>query len=342
MSPLRTQAVASYLQAQGLSDGAEVHATPLAGGQSNPTYLLDDGKRRFVLRQKPPGQLLASAHAIDREFRVMHALRDSEVPVPHMRAFCEDASLVGTPFYLMEFLEGRVFFDQALPTLQAWERSAVYEDLGRVMAALHAVDYRAVGLESFGKAGNYFARQIDRWTRQLTASTVPVPGALRNLMQWLPEHVPPGDDETTLIHGDFRLDNVILHPTEPRIIGVLDWELSTLGHPLADFSYHAMSWRIAPRVWRGIAGLDLQALGIPGEQAYVRRYADRTGRDPLANWNFYLAFSLFRIAAILQGIAQRAASGTAASADAAETGRKAEPLAELGWECAKQHASRAP
>jgi aminoglycoside phosphotransferase (APT) family kinase protein len=342
VNPLRTHAIAGYLRAQGLSDRADVRATPLAGGQSNPTYLLDDSTRRFVLRQKPPGQLLASAHAIDREFRVMHALRDSEVPVPRMLAYCEDASLVGTPFYLMEFLEGRVFVDQTLPTMQPSERSAVYADMGRVLAALHAVDYCAVGLESFGKAGNYFARQIDRWTRQLTASTVPVPGALRNLMHWLPENVPQGDDETSLIHGDYRLDNVILHPTEPRIIGVLDWELSTLGHPLADFSYHAMSWRIAPRVWRGIAGLDLQQLGIPSEQAYVRMYADRTGRDPLAHWYFYLAFSLFRIAAILHGIARRAASGNAASADAAETGRKAEPLAELGWECAKQHASRAP
>jgi aminoglycoside phosphotransferase (APT) family kinase protein len=199
-----------------------------------------------------------------------------------------------------------------------------------------SVDFRAVGLETFGKTGNYFARQITRWTRQVAESTLPVPPAMSRLMQWLPQHIPADDDETTLIHGDYRLDNVVLHPTEPRIIGVLDWELSTLGHPLADFSYHVMSWRIAPQMWRGIAGLDLPALGIPTEPEYVHMYSARTGRDP--NWNFYLAFNLFRMAAILHGIAQRAASGTAASKDAAETGSKAEPLAELGWQCALCYA----
>lgn len=338
MSALPTQAIAGYLRAQGLSDCSNVHLTPLSGGQSNPTFIVDDGARRFVLRKKPAGQLIASAHAIDREYRVMQALQGSSVPVPRMLGYCDDASLLGTPFYVMEFLEGRVLLDQSLPEMDQAERSAVYRDLNRVIAALHSVDFRAAGLETFGKAGNYFTRQIDRWTRQTAASTVPVPPAMRRLMEWLPRHVPAHDDETTLVHGDYRLDNVILHPTEPRIIGVLDWELSTLGHPLADFSYHAMSWRIAPQLWRGIAGLDLAALGIPSEQEYLHLYASRTGRDPETHWNFYLAFNLFRIAAILHGIAQRAASGTAASADAADTGRKAWPLSELGWQCAQRYA----
>ena len=338
MNTLPTQPIAEYLRAQGLSDSSNVSLTALSGGQSNPTFIVDDGARRFVLRKKPAGQLLASAHAIDREYRVMQALQDSAVPVPRMLGYCEDPALLGTPFYVMEFLEGRVLVDQSLPGMQPEERAAVYDDLNRVIASLHAVDFRAVGLETFGKAGNYFARQIERWTRQTAASTVPVPPAMRKLMDWLPEHVPADDDETTLIHGDYRLDNVILHPTEPRIIGVLDWELSTLGHPLADFSYHMMSWRIDPRVWRGIAGLDLPALGIPTEQEYLRMYSKRTGRDPEKHWNFYLAFNLFRMAAILHGIAQRASEGTAASADAVETGRKAGPLAELGWECARQYA----
>jgi acyl-CoA dehydrogenase len=338
VNALPTQPIAAFLRAQGLSNRTDVGVTHLAGGQSNPTYVLDDGERKIVLRKKPSGELLASAHAIDREFRVMQALRDTGVPVPRMLAYCDDPSIIGTAFYLMEFLEGRVIFDQSLPSMEPWQRSAVYDDLNRVIAALHTVDYRAVGLENFGKPGNYVARQVARWSRQIEESTVPVPTALRRLTQWLPAHLPDDDDATSLVHGDYRLDNVILHPTEPRIIGVLDWELSTLGHPLADFSYHAMSWRIAPAVWRGIAGLNLPALGIPSEEAYVRMYAERTGRDPQGHWGFYMAFGLFRIAAILQGIAQRAASGTAAAADAVEIGRKAEPLAELGWTCAMGHA----
>jgi aminoglycoside phosphotransferase (APT) family kinase protein len=333
VSALPIRPLADYLRAQGLSSAAKLRVTPLSGGQSNPTFIVDDGERRMVLRKKPAGELLASAHAIDREYRVMRALQGSAVPVPRMLGYCEDAALLGTPFYLMDFLEGRVLFDQSLPEMQPSERAAVYADLNRVIAALHSVDFRAVGLESFGKSGRYVARQVERWSRQIAASTVPVPPALRRLMEWLPQHL-PAKDEASLVHGDFRLDNVILHPTEPRIIGVLDWELSTLGDPLADFSYHAMSWRIPPRLWRGVAGLDLPALGIPTEQEYIRQYASRTGRDPAPHWNFYLAFNLFRMAAILQGIAQRAADGTAASADALDTGRKAEPLAELGWQCA--------
>ncbi|MEJ8814626.1 phosphotransferase [Variovorax ureilyticus] len=322
-----------------MSSADEVHLTRLSGGQSNPTFIVDDGPQRFVLRRKPPGTLVASAHAIDREYRVMQALQGTDVPVPRMLAYCEDASLLGTPFYLMEFLEGRVLVDQSLPGMALADRAAVYDDLNRVIAALHALDYRSVGMEGFGKPGNYFGRQIARWSRQILESTVPVPDALRRLMDWLSAHLPADDDETTLIHGDYRLDNVILHNTEPRIIGVLDWELSTLGHPLADFAYHGMSWRIDPKLWRGVGGLDLQALGIPSEQEYLTRYASRTGRDPFRHWEFYLAFNLFRMASILHGISQRAAAGNANSADAVETGRKAGPLAELGWACAMRYVT---
>jgi aminoglycoside phosphotransferase (APT) family kinase protein len=336
---LSSSTIASYMRAQGLSDRPDVRVTALSGGQSNPTFIVDDGERRFVLRKQPAGQLLASAHAIDREYRVMSALQGSGVPVPPVLAYCDDATLLGTPFYLMAFVDGRVLVDQSLPDMSAADRAAVYDDLNRVIAALHAVDLRATGLENFGKTGNYFARQVERWSRQIAAATVPVPPALSRLAEWLPLHLPPDDGDTTLIHGDYRLDNVILHPTEPRIVAVLDWELSTLGHPLADLSYHAMSWRIPPGVWRGIGGLDLQALGIPTEAEYLNSYTRRTGRNPGEHWNFYLAFNLFRIAAILQGIAQRASIGNAASANALETGRRAGPLADLGWVCAMEQAA---
>lgn len=328
--------LADYLCSKGLSDSGKLTIAPLTGGQSNPTWLLDDGARRFVLRKKPPGPLLASAHAIDREYRVMRALQDSAVPVPKMLTYCEDDAVVGTPFFLMEFLEGRVFVDQSLPGLSTPERSAIYLDMNRVIAALHGVDFAALGLESFGKPGNYFARQIGRWSRQCVESTLPVPAAMQRLMDWLPRHI-PDDDETTLVHGDYRMDNLVFHPTEPRVIGVLDWELSTLGHPLADFAYQCMGWRIPASLWRGIGGLRLAQLGIPSEEEYMNMYVQSSGRDPSEHWEYYLAYNLFRMSAILHGIAQRAATGSAASVDAVETGRKAEPLAELGWQCALRY-----
>lgn len=334
---MNADALAAYLRAQGLGTARELRIQPLAGGQSNPTFIVDDGSRRTVLRTKPGGALLASAHAIDREYRVMRALQGSAVPVPAMLAYCDDASVIGTPFYLMDYVPGRVFVDQSLPGMAPAERAAIYDELNRVIAALHAFDWRAAGLESFGRPGHYVARQIERWSRQTAATSVPVPPALRRLMDWLPRHAPTDDDEITLVHGDFRLDNVIVHPDAPRIVAVLDWELSTLGHPVADFAYHAMSWRIAPAIWRGIGGLDLDALGIPSEAAYLERYAKRTGRAPGRHWNYYLAFNLFRMSAILHGIAQRAADGNAAAVDARETGARAAPLAELGWACARQY-----
>jgi len=331
-----TPGLAGYLRAQGLAGSEPLHIAPLPGGQSNPTYVLHSGDARLVLRKKPPGLLLASAHAIDREYRVIQALQGSAVPVPRMLAFCEDASLLGTPFYLMEYLQGRVLQEQSLPGMEPAERGAIYREMNRVIAALHGLDYAALGLGDFGKTGNYVERQIARWTRQCQACTLELPQALRRLMDWLPLHLPPGD-ECTLVHGDFRLDNLVFHPHEARIIGVLDWELSTLGHPLADLSYQCMAWRIAPALWRGIAGLDWAALGIPSEQQYVAQYAAATGRQASVHWEFYMAYNLFRMAAILQGVAQRAADGSAAGHDAVENGRRAGPLAELGWQCALRY-----
>ena len=259
------------------------------------------------------------------------------MPVPRMLGYCEDPQVLGTEFFVMEFLEGRVFMDQSLPGLPPSERGAMYRDMNRVLAALHGVDYAAAGLADYGKPGNYFARQVGRWSRQCEAATIPLPAPMRRLMDWLPQHL-PDNGTTTLVHGDYRLDNLVFHPREPRVIGVLDWELSTLGNPLADISAQCMSWHIPPQLWRGIAGLDFTSLGIPTEAEYLRMYVESTGRDPSADWDFYMAYNLFRIAAILHGIAQRAQDGTAAARDAIETGRKAAPLAELGWQCALRYA----
>ena len=330
--------LAAWLKAQGLLDRATLTVKALTGGQSNPTFLLSSGAQRYVLRKKPPGPLLPSAHAVDREFRVMQALQHSDVPVPKLFAYNEELDVVGTPFYIMEYLDGRVIVDQSLPGLTKTERASVYQDMNRVIAALHNVDYAKVGLETFGKPGNYFGRQIARWSRQYKeANTEDIP-ELHALIDWLPANIPAGE-QTSIVHGDYRLDNLVLHPTEPRAIGLLDWELATLGHPLADFAYHCMSWHIPASLWRGIGGLDLAALGIPDEAYYLKQYSEATGLDGAEHWDFYLAYNLFRMAAILQGIARRAADGTAASSDALETGSKARPLAEIGWKYAQRYAS---
>ncbi len=307
----------------------------LAGGQSNPTYLLTAGGTQYALRRKPPGKLLPSAHAIEREYRVMSALHSSDVPVPRTYALCNDDTMIGTPFFIMEYVSGRIMWDQSLPAMTPAERTAHYGEMNRVIAALHRVDFAGVGLADYGKAGNYFARQIARWSKQYQASLTESIPAMDCLIEWLPQHIPPGD-ETTIVHGDFRLDNLIFHPTAPRILAVIDWELSTLGHPLADFSYHCMSWHIPTGVFRGIAGLDHAALGIPSEAEYIAAYCARSGRERIEHWDFYLAYNLFRIAAILQGIMGRVRDGTAASADARDAGRRARPLAELGWRIAQR------
>jgi len=325
-----------------------LRATRFEGGQSNPTYLLQAGSQRCVLRSKPgpAARLLPSAHAIEREFTVMRALADSDVPVPRMHLLCEDESVIGRAFYVMEHVAGRVLWNQALPDLPRAQRAALYDEMNRVIAALHRVDFAARGLAGYGKPGNYFERQIGRWTRQYRASSGPDGAApieaMERLIDWLPAHLPDGardDAQTTVVHGDYRLDNLVFHPDEPRILAVLDWELSTLGHPLADFSCHCMSWRIAPDVFRGLGGLDLAALGIPGERDCIARYCRRTGRSPEAieaDLGFYLAYKLFRMAGILQGIAKRVIDGTAASARAREAAAAARPLAELGWTIARQ------
>lgn len=309
---------------------------PFEGGQSNPTFLLETPDRRYVLRKKPGGPLLPSAHAVEREYRVISALQGSDVPVAPSLCLCEDAAIIGTPFYVMGFVAGRIFWDPTLPDLSLDERAALYDDVNRVVAALHRIDPAAVGLSDYGRPGNYLARQIARWSRQYAESPGERFDAMDRLVEWLPAHLP--DVETTAIcHGDLRVDNLIFDPTEPRVIAVLDWELSTLGDPLADFSYHMLTWYLGADEFRGMRGADLGALGIPEADAYLQRYCARTGRPTVlpAVWTYYLIFNLFRLSAILQGIAVRAKEGNAASSDARETGAKGRPIAELAWRWAE-------
>ena len=308
------------------------------GGQSNPTYLLTAGAAKYVMRSKPGAvaKLLPSAHAIEREFHVMRALASQGIPVPWTLLLVEDESVIGRAFYVMQHVEGRIFWEQSLPELGASDRAQIYDEMNRVLAQLHRVDIERAGLSDYGKSGNYFQRQIGRWSKQYRASETGTIEAMDRLIDWLPQNIPPGD-ETTVVHGDYRMDNLIFHPTEPRIIAILDWELSTLGHPLADFSYHCMSWHIPPGTFRGIAGLDYAALGIPSEAEYMRRYCERTGRAGIEHWDFFLAYNLFRIAAILQGVYKRATEGIASSNNALKSGENARVLAALGW----QHAERA-
>jgi aminoglycoside phosphotransferase (APT) family kinase protein len=306
------------------------------GGQSNPTFRMTAGGKSYVLRRKPPGKLLPSAHAVDREHRVITALAKTDVPVARTYAMCEDESVIGSMFYIMDCVAGRVLWDPALPGMTPAERSAVFDEMNRVIAALHKVDYAAIGLADYGKPGNYFARQIDRWSKQYRASETEKIEAMDNLIEWLPKNIPEGD-ETSIVHGDYRLDNMIFHPTEPRVLAVLDWELSTLGHPLADFSYHLMTWRLSPTEFRGLRGYDLKALGIPSEDEYVARYCERTGFTmDQAHSTFYMAYNMFRMAGILQGIMARALQGSASSEHALEAGRRTRPMAELGWKQVEQ------
>jgi aminoglycoside phosphotransferase (APT) family kinase protein len=315
------------------------------GGQSNPTYKLITPSRSYVMRAKPGpvAKLLPSAHAVEREFAVMQGLAGTQVPVARMYGLCEDESVIGRAFYVMECVEGRVLWDQSLPGMTSAQRGQIYDEMNRVIAALHGVKFAERGLSGFGKPGNYFERQIGRWSKQYLASiTTPIP-QMDQLMAWLPAHIPSmARDESmvSVVHGDYRLDNLIFHPTEPRILAVLDWELSTLGHPLADFSYHCMAWHIPPGAFRGLGGLDVRSLGIPTEDDYIQLYCERTGlttpEQLKADWNFYMAYNLFRIAAILQGIAKRVEAGTASSAQAVSSGAGARPMAELAWRFAQR------
>jgi len=332
-TPPFQESLGNYLNALGLCKGT-IELSQLTGGQSNPTFKISNGNSYYVLRKKPGGILLPSAHAVDREHRVMKALESTDVPVPQMLAYCDDESIIGTAFFIMEYLDGRVFADQSLPGLAVSERQQIYEQMNLTISAIHRLDYVSLGLESFGKPGNYFARQITRWSRQVREANIPIPDSLNKLMGWLPEHIPP-EDETSLIHGDFRMDNLIFHKTDLRIIGVLDWELSTLGNPLADFAYQCMAWRIPPTLWRGIQGLDLLALGIPSESEYIAMYEKQVGRSISEHWPFLMAYNLFRISAILHGITKRAMDGNANASDAIENGAKAGALSDLGWACAQ-------
>ena len=315
------------------------------GGQSNPTYKLITPGRAYVMRTKPGpvAKLLPSAHAVEREFKVMQGLAGTDVPAPRMHCLCEDESVIGRAFFIMEFVEGRVLWDQSLPGMTKAERADIYDEMNRVISALHRVPFAARGLADYGKPGNYFERQIGRWSKQYSASITQPIDEMDRLMAWLPAHVPAAAMDpamVSIVHGDFRLDNLIFHPTAPRVLAVLDWELSTLGHPLADLSYHCMGWHIPPGTFRGIGGLDLPSLGIPTEAEYVRRYCERTGLSTpeavLNDWDFYLAYNLFRMAAILQGIAKRIEAGTAASAQAVASAAGARPLAQIAWRFAQQ------
>ena len=332
--PFDLAALECYLEKHVIGFEGPLSVNRFKGGQSNPTYMLITPLRQYVMRTKPgpSKQLLPTAHAIEREFFVQSALENSAVPVAKMVCLCEDESVIGRVFYVMDFIEGRIFWEQSLPQLEPDDRAAIYRELNRVIAELHKVDIKAHGLENYGKAGNYFVRQIDRWTRQYRASEIGVIEAMEKLIDWLPQHIPhESESRLTLVHGDYRIDNLIFHPTEPRVMAVIDWELSTLGHPLADFAYHLLSWHLTPEFARGLAGLDFQAMGIPDEKTYIGAYEKSVGYPIKPEWNFYLAYNLFRLAAILQGISKRVENGTASSAQAQENGKMASAFAELGW-----------
>jgi aminoglycoside phosphotransferase (APT) family kinase protein len=320
-----------------LGDNVADYAGPLRieqfkGGQSNPTYKLITPRRSYVMRRKPPGKLLPGAHAIEREYRVITALGNQDFPVAKSYGICEEEGVIGTPFYVMEMVEGRIFWDTSFPEIGQAERPAYFDAMNATMAALHKIDPEAAGLGDYGKPGNYFARQIARWSRQyesdVEAGRV---AAMDRLVEWLPANIPPDEPQPRVIHGDFRCDNMIFHPVEPRVLAVLDWELSTLGHPLADFTYHLMMYRMPAGLTTGLVGLDIAALNIPSEADYIAAYCARTGREGIADLDFYMAFNLFRLAGIVHGIKGRLARGTAASAHAAGTAATLDLLAELGW-----------
>ncbi|CAA9500977.1 MAG: acyl-CoA dehydrogenase, putative phosphotransferase [uncultured Sphingomonadaceae bacterium] len=328
--------------ARWMADHVDGYAGPLSvdqfrGGQSNPTYRLTTPGKFYVLRRKPPGALLPGAHAVDREHRVVTALGRAGFPVARTYGLCEDGAVIGTAFYVMDLVEGRIFWNAHLPEVPKAERTAHFDAMNATIAALHVIDPAAIGLGDYGKAGDYFARQIGRWSKQYLADEAAgrVP-AMERLVEWLPANAPADEGETRIIHGDFRCDNMIFHPTEPRVLAVLDWELSTLGDPLADFAYHLMMYRMPAGITAGLLGRDLAGEGIPSEDEYVAAYCRRTGRDGIANLGFLVAFNMFRLAAILHGIKGRVARGTAVSAHAAAMTGQLDDLAELAWAQAKR------
>jgi len=312
---------------QGYTGGLQV--CQFKGGQSNPTYWLADRERQYVLRKKPPGKLLQSAHAVDREYRAMRALGDTDVPSATMYALCEDDSVIGTSFFVMEYVQGRIFWNVQLPELEPSERRAIYEELARVLAAIHSVDLDAVGLSDYGRPDAYVARQVKRWTKQYLASQTADVEAMNTLIEWLPANI-PDDEATALVHGDYRLDNIIFHPSEPRALAVIDWELSTLGHPLSDLAYTCMLYDVMLPKIGGLAGVDFEKSGIPDETAFVARYCELVGRDGVPDLNYYKAFSIFRLAAIAQGVYKRSLDGNASSTEAAMFGAAVPHLAGIG------------
>jgi aminoglycoside phosphotransferase (APT) family kinase protein len=331
---LNSERLAAYLEANVAGFKGSMRIEKFAGGQSNPTFRIKAASGEYVLRRQPPGELLKSAHAVDREFRVMNALADTEVPVPKMYHLCEDREVIGSMFYLMELCRGRVLWDAALPEADNAQRGVMYDEMNRVLAALHEVDLEATGLTDYGKRGNYFARQVGRWTKQYRASETHSIPAMEELIAWLEANMPADEDQVALVHGDYNLNNMIWHPHESRVIAVIDWELSTLGHPLADLAYQCMRLRMPPAAGRQgtLYGKDRAALGIPSEEEYVVAYCQRRGLSQIEHWLFYLAFSFFRLAAICQGIAKRVQLGNASSKQAGWAGQAVQPLA---WEAMK-------
>lgn len=328
-------ALTRYLEANVEGFEGPLEVEQFEGGQSNPTFRLKAGGRHYVMRKQPPGKLLPSAHQVDREYRVMKALQDTDVPVPRMYALCEDPDVIGTKFYVMEWVDGRVFVETRLPSLQREERRSIYLNLAQVLAKLHNVDPEAVGLAEFGRPGNYYERQIGRWSKQYVASKTDEIEAMEKLMEWLPKNIPE-QKKTVIIHGDFRLGNMLIHPDEPRIIAVLDWELSTLGDGLADLGYLCQDYHGEAYEDMGLAGADLEKLGIPTEQEMVAEYCREAGIDKIDNWPFYVIFNMFRSAAIIQGVYKRGLEGNASSSRAVEFGQAARMRSERAWKLVEE------
>jgi len=323
-------ALGEYLQNKLEGYTGPLNVQQFEGGQSNPTFLISCGGNKYVLRKKPPGKLLPSAHQVEREYRVMKALAKTDVPVPEMLLLCEDDAVIGTPFFVMEYVHGRVLGDFTLPNKSPVERRAIYLDVARVLAALHSVNYADLGLDDFGKPGNYFSRQIGRWSKQYVAAKTDEIESMERLMEYLPENV-PDDDTSCIVHGDYRMGNMLFHPTEPRVVAMLDWELSTLGHPLGDLGYSCMPYHSGVAGPISLEGLADPQSGIPSEEEFIAEYCRLTGRESIPNWNFYLAFSFFRLSSIVQGVYKRGIMGNASSTEALEKGRMARQIADLAW-----------